>query len=45
MVEPRGVAGQANNKGHVRKQMTPAQIAEAQKLIKKLCAKILNCTK
>ncbi len=32
-------------KATTRKEMTPTQMAEAQKLSKKLCAKIENCAK
>ena len=35
----------SKNKGLIRKGMTSAQIAEAQKLSKKMCAKIPNCAK
>ena len=34
-----------DNKDVVRKKMTPAQIAEAEKLSRKLCAKIPSCAK
>jgi TPR repeat protein len=33
------------NKARIRKRMTPAKIAEAQKLSKTLCAKIPSCAK
>jgi TPR repeat protein len=35
----------SGNKDIVRKNMTPAQIAEAQKLSKKLCVKIPGCVR
>jgi TPR repeat protein len=35
----------AEKKEILRKQMTPAQIAEAQKLSRELCAKIPNCVR
>jgi TPR repeat protein len=35
----------SQNKDIARKKMTPTQIAEAQKLSKKLCAKIPGCMK
>ena len=38
-----GYKGAAKNKGIARNRMTPAQNAEAQKLSRELCAKILNC--
>jgi TPR repeat protein len=40
-----GHKGASKSKGFARKRMTPAQIAEAQKLSKKLCAKIPGCMK
>ena len=34
-----------NNKDIIGKEMTPAQLAEAEALSKKLCAKIPNCVR